>query len=191
LQVAKPLNPSPSYFSDPLRPMEQVSWYDAVEFCARLSKLTGRSYRLASEAEWEYACRAKTDSPFHFGKTITTKLATYDGSSTYARERQGKAANETMPVGQFPPNIFGLYDMHGNVWEWCQDSYHSSYQGAPTDGSAWIDPDAQNSRRILRGGGWIFIPLSCRSASRNLYFNPDNHDYSIGFRVVGEAARTL
>jgi formylglycine-generating enzyme required for sulfatase activity len=191
LQVAQLLNPSPSYFSDPVRPVEQVSWYDAVEFCARLSKLTGRSYRLASEAEWEYACRAKTDSPFHFGQTITTELATYDGSSTYAQEREDKTANGTTPVGQFPPNIFGLYDMHGNVWEWCQDSYHSSYEGAPTDGSAWIDLDAQNSRKVLRGGSWYLDPLFCRSACRFIYFYPDHHYYLIGFRVVSVAARTL
>ncbi len=190
LQVDLSLNSSPSYFSDHLRPVEQVSWYDAVEFCARLSKLTGRTYRLASEAEWEYACRAKTDSPFYFGQTITTELATYNGFSTYAQERLGKTANETTPVGQFPPNIFGLYDMHGNVWEWCQDSCHSSYEGAPTDGSAWI-AESRDSRRMLRGGGWIDIPRNCRSACRNDYINPDYHSDVIGFRVVSEAARTL
>jgi formylglycine-generating enzyme required for sulfatase activity len=190
LQVSQPLNPSPCYFSDPVRPVEQVSWYDAVEFCARLSRLTGRSYRLASEAEWEYACRAKTDSPFHFGKTITTELATYNGSSTYAQELQGKTANKTTPVGQFPPNIFGLYDMHGNVREWCQDSYHSSYEGAPTDGSAWIDPETRNFRRVLRGGGWIYDPPICRSACRSYYDDLDNRYYNVGFRVVSEAART-
>jgi formylglycine-generating enzyme required for sulfatase activity len=191
LQVDRSLWHSPSYFSDPLKPVEQVSWYDVVEFCARLSKLTGRNYRLASEAEWEYACRAKTDSPFHFGKTITTELATYDGSSTYARERRGEAANRTTPVGQFSPNIFGLYDMHGNVWEWCQDSYHSSYEGAPTDGSAWIDPAARNSHKMLRGGGWTYIPQHCRSTSRLNYINPLNHNLNVGFRVVNEVSRAL
>jgi formylglycine-generating enzyme required for sulfatase activity len=189
LQVSQSLNPAPSYCSGDLSPVEKVSWYDAVEFCARLSELTSRNYRLASEAEWEYACRAGTDSPFYFGKTITTDLANYNGS-IYAREQQGIATNRTVPVGQFPPNVFGLYDMHGNIWEWCQDQYHDSYVGAPADGGAWIDPDSENPHRMLRGGGWMDSPYTCRSACRGGFIYPNTHNINIGFRVVSETART-
>ncbi|HEC84091.1 MAG TPA: formylglycine-generating enzyme family protein, partial [Thioploca sp.] len=108
--------------------METISWHDAVEFCQRLSEKTNREYRLASEAEWEYACRAGTTTPFYFGETITTELANYSMSR-----------GETTDVGSFPPNAFGLYDMHGNVWEWCADLWHENYNGAPTDGSAWLE----------------------------------------------------
>jgi formylglycine-generating enzyme required for sulfatase activity len=142
LKVKQDLNLNPAHFKDrpdsDRRPVEQVNWYDAVEFCARLSKLTGREYRLPSEAEWEYACRAGTTTPFYFGETITGELANYD-------------ASETTPVGQFTPNVFGLYDMYGNVWEWCADTWHDNYDGAPSDGSVWLDNnqeeniDAENS----------------------------------------------
>jgi len=128
-----------SRFKGDDRPVENVNWFDAQEFCKRLSISTGRDYRLPSEAEWEYACRAGTITPFYFGGTITTKLANYDGDYTYAHAPKGKSPNETTPVGRFPPNRFGLYDLHGNVWEWCEDDWHSNYTGAPTDGSAWIE----------------------------------------------------
>ncbi|MGK7958891.1 MAG: SUMF1/EgtB/PvdO family nonheme iron enzyme [Crocosphaera sp.] len=125
------LNPEPSYFKEDNNPIENVSWYEAVEFCARLSRLTGNQYRLPSEAEWEYACRAGTTTPFYFGETITGDLANYNAKDTYANETPGKYRGKTTPVGQFPPNGFGLYDMHGNVWEWCADDWHSNYNGAP------------------------------------------------------------
>ncbi|MGK7918325.1 MAG: formylglycine-generating enzyme family protein, partial [Prochloraceae cyanobacterium] len=129
-KVDRHLNLEPSSFQGDNLPVESVSWYDAVEFCSRLSRETGRSYRLPSEAEWEYAARAGTTTPFHCGETIETKLANYRGSATYANEPQGEYRGETTPVGSFPPNAFGLYDMHGNVWEWCADIWHDNYSGA-------------------------------------------------------------
>ncbi|MCA2554668.1 MAG: SUMF1/EgtB/PvdO family nonheme iron enzyme [Microcystis sp. M04BS1] len=218
LKVKQDLDPDPSQFKDPPkpplkrgasdsppfeggarggsptrwdRPVEQVNWYDVIEFCARLSKLTGREYRLPSEAEWEYACRAGTTTPFYFGETITGKLANYDASYTYAGEAKGEYRQQTTLVGQFPPNAFGLYDMHGNVWEWCADTWHDNYDGAPTDGSAWID-NGNDNRSPLRGGAWCFNPYYCRSAYRNNYDRRGNllkDDY--GFRVVCGAGRTL
>jgi formylglycine-generating enzyme required for sulfatase activity len=151
------LKPDPSNFKGANRPVEQVSWNDAVEFCARLSKATGREYRLPSEAEWEYACRAGTTTPFHFGETITTDLANYDGNYTYGSGSKGQYRKQTTDVGSFPANAFGLHDMHGNVWEWCQDTWHENYNGAPTDGSAWVDENANQNIRILRGGSWTSI----------------------------------
>jgi eukaryotic-like serine/threonine-protein kinase len=172
---------NPSNFKGANRPVEKVSWNDAVEFCKRLSQKTGRTYRLPSEAEWEYACRAGTTTPFYFGETITTDLVNYDGNFTYDAEPKGKYRQQTTDVGSLPSNAFGLYDMHGNVWEWCADSWHSNYDGAPTDGSAWVDNDNQN--RVLRGGSWYIGPNGCRSANRYHYTRVFiNH--SIGFRVV-------
>jgi formylglycine-generating enzyme required for sulfatase activity len=144
LKVERDLKLDPSNFKGDDRPVECVSWHDAIEFCGRLSKLTGREYRLPSEAEWELACRAGTTTPFYFGETITGELANYDASNTYADEPKGQYREETTPVGQFPPNGFGLYDMHGQVWEWCLDDWHENYEGAPTegaptDGSAWLN----------------------------------------------------
>ena len=144
------LEPQPSRFTGDNLPVEQVSWHDAVEFCVRLSKHTSKDYRLPSEAEWEYACRAGTTTPFYFGETITTELANYNGNYTYGEEPKGKYREQTTPVGQFPPNAFGLYDMHGNVWEWCADHWHDNYEGAPTDGSAWLN--GNENRSPLRGG---------------------------------------
>ena len=194
LKVEKDLDLNPAHFKDrpdsDRRPVEQVNWYDAVEFCARLSKLTVREYRLPSEAEWEYACRARTTTPFYFGETITGELANYIASNTYAGEAKGKYRKETTPVGQFPPNAFGLYDMHGNVWEWCADTWHDNYDGAPTDGSVWIE-NGNDNRSPLRGGSWFYFPFLCRSACRNFYFRRDYISFSCGFRVVCGAGRTL
>ncbi|WP_292877899.1 SUMF1/EgtB/PvdO family nonheme iron enzyme [Nostoc sp. NMS1] len=178
---------TPSKFKGAKRPVEQVSWNDAVEFCKKLSQKAGRNYCLPSEAEWEYACRAGTTTAFHFGETITTELANYEGDSTYASAPKGKNLQETTEVESFPPNAFGLYDMHGNVWEWCQDTWHDSYKGAPSDGSAWIDND--NKIRMLRGGSWHDLPGKCRSASRNLNFRVgrDLMHSNLGFRVVVSA----
>jgi formylglycine-generating enzyme required for sulfatase activity len=170
-------------------PVERVSWYDATKFCQKLSQITGKRYSLPSESQWEYACRAGTTTPFYFGETITSKLANYNGSITYADAPKGKDREETTNVGIFPPNAFGLYDMHGNVWEWCADEWHSKYHGAPTDGSVWLDGNKDTSP--LRGGSWAFLPTFCRSAIRINCFRRDDHHYIAGFRVVCDGGRTL
>jgi len=187
-QVKIDLNPEPSYFKSANCPVEQVSWYKAVEFCDRLSQKTGRNYRLPSEAEWEYACRAATTTPFHFGETITTDLANYNGNYVYASGSQGIFREQTTEVGSFPANAFGLYDMHGNVWEWCADHWHDNYEGVPNDGSIWLSSD-ESLERLLRGGSWIYLPENCRSAYRN-NSNPGNNLIDIGFRIVCAAAWT-
>ncbi|MEA5528717.1 formylglycine-generating enzyme family protein [Dolichospermum sp. UHCC 0684] len=192
-QIEKELKPDPSRFKDDYegidrwtRPVERISWSDAKEFCARLSQKTGREYRLPTEAEWEYACRAGTTTPFHFGETITTELANYDGNYVYGDGVKGEYRQQTTPVGYFKvANNFGLYDMHGNVWEWCEDSWHDNYKNAPKNGSAWIGQD--NASKVLRGGSWYFNTRDCRSASRD-YINFDSN-YN-GFRVVRVASRT-
>ncbi|MDJ0797166.1 MAG: bifunctional serine/threonine-protein kinase/formylglycine-generating enzyme family protein [Calothrix sp. MO_167.B12] len=171
---------NPSNFKGQKRPVETVSWNDAVEFCKKLSQKTGRTYRLPSEAEWEYACRAGTTTPFYFGETITTSLVNYNGNYPYGSAPKGEYRKQTTDVGTFPPNTFGLYDMHGNVWEWCQDTWHSNYNGAPTDGSAWIDN--KNRSRLLRGGSWVANSWVCRSAGRDSY-NPGAVGNPVGFRV--------
>ncbi|MFN6339145.1 MAG: formylglycine-generating enzyme family protein, partial [Cyanobacteriota bacterium] len=154
------------------RPVENVSWKDAMEFCDRLSQRTGRTYTLPSEAQWEYACRAGTTTPFAFGHTLTEKLANYN-------------KGQTTPVDSFPANAWGLHDMHGNVWEWCLDHWHESYEdeGAPTDGSAWMNKDEKGGTRLLRGGSWFSFPGYCRSAYRRRN-RPDYANYYVGFRVV-------
>lgn len=126
---------NPSYFKGENNPVERVSWHKAKEFCQKLSEQTGKTYRLPSEAQWEYACRAGTTTPFYFGETISTDLANYDGNSRYGNGKKGVYRIKTTPVRSFPPNAFGLYDMHGNVWEWCEDIWHKNYEGAPNDGS--------------------------------------------------------
>jgi formylglycine-generating enzyme required for sulfatase activity len=181
-KIERDLSLNPSNFSGNNRPVEKVSWYDAVEFCQRLSKATGRDYRLPSEAQWEYACRGGTTTPFYFGETITPDLANYDGNYIYAQGPKGIYRQETSPVGKFPPNAFGLYDMHGNVWEWCADAWHNNYDGAPRDGSVWIK-NGDDNRSLLRGGSWFFNPNCCRSAYRcDLNRRDGNNSYS--FRVV-------
>jgi formylglycine-generating enzyme required for sulfatase activity len=213
-KVKQKLASDPSYFNGDDRPVECVSWNDAIEFCARLSRKTKRQYRLPSEAEWEYACRASPQfvagvsragdavggaaTPFHFGETIDAELANYQAQDEkitettypgrYGRGRSGEHRNQTTSVGKFPPNQFGLYDMHGNVWEWCQDSWHDSYKNAPTNGSAW--EDEKSSLRVRRGGSWSYDPGYCRSAYR-FYLTPDYRLNSIGFRVVCALPRTL
>ncbi|MDE5086288.1 MAG: SUMF1/EgtB/PvdO family nonheme iron enzyme [Trichodesmium sp. St16_bin2-tuft] len=202
LKVILYLDPDPSHFKEPYqnidrwrRPVEDVSWYQAVEFCARLSKLTGRNYRLPSEAEWEYACRAGTTTPFYFGETINTDLANYSGtdyekwSGSYGKGPKGVYREQTTPVGEFPANAFGLYDMHGNIWEWCADEWHDNYNGAPIDGSIWLNGNQDGSP--LRGGSWVNYPNTCRSAIRNYYVRRDDYDDPSGFRVVCDGRRTL
>jgi len=182
-EVSCPLDPNSSYFKGDEWPVERVSWYEAVEFCARLSRKTRRTYRLPSEAEWEYACRAGTITPFHFGETITSDLANYDGRLTYALAPEGKCREETTRVGSFQvANAFGLYDMHGNVWEWCADPWHPNYRYAPSDGGIW-ELEGEAAYRVLRGGSWDSHAKNCRSASR-LRNRPENRDNSDGFRVA-------
>jgi formylglycine-generating enzyme required for sulfatase activity len=182
------LNSDPSNFKGANRPVERVSWDDAIEFCARLSKKTEKTYRLPSEAEWEYACRAGTTTPFYFGETITTDLANYNGNYTYGSAPKGEYREQTTDVGKFPANSFGLFDMHGNIWEWCQDEWHENYNGAPKDGSAWL-ADNDNQFRLLRGGSWDFNPRYCRSVGR--YDCARDFRYGdVGFRVVLVRGRT-
>ncbi len=197
-QLDRALDPDPSHFKGANRPVEQVSWDDAQEFCKRLSVSTGKDYRLPSEAEWEYACRAETKMPFHFGETITTELANYRGtdekefnwSGSYAQGPKGEYRGATTDVGGLPANQWGLHDMHGNVWEWCEDDYHSNYEDAPTDGRTWVELDRAEANRLLRGGSWYINPRYCRSAYR-LNDTRDNRNDSIGFRVCCVPPRTF
>ena len=182
------------------RPVERVSWHDAMEFCRRLNRrlgpATGRFYTLPSEAQWEYACRAGTTTPFAFGETLTTELANYNGTLTYANGPEGEWRFQTTPVGMFPANAWGLHDMHGNVWEWCLDEWHGRDEEAPVDGSAWLKAGEakpkQNANegeesnletRLLRGGSWFNLPGDCRSAYRD-HGGPDDAFGLVGFRVV-------
>ncbi len=182
-EVERELKPDPSRFKGENRPVEKVSWDDAVEFCQRLSRQNGRSYRLPSEAEWEYACRAETQTPFHFGETLTDELANYDATKVYGRGVKGERRGKTTEVGQFPANNFGLHDMHGNVLEWCQDDWHDDYRGAPEDGSSWVNDTSKNNPKVLRGGSWVIYPWYCRCAFR-LDYSRDFFDLNRGFRVV-------
>ena len=160
------------------RPVIHVTWQDAQDYCVWLSAQTGHSYRLPSEAEWEYACRAGTTTPFHWGSTITPKQANYDGNSAYNNGAKGEYRKQTVPVDQFQTNAFGLYQMHGNVWEWCTDAWHDSYTGAPQDCSAW---DLTGAARVVRGGSWYSYAWFCRSASR--YHNDPDYR-NTGFRCA-------
>jgi formylglycine-generating enzyme required for sulfatase activity len=194
-KLQQSLDPYPSNFIGQDLPIEQVSWYEAQEFCDRLSQFTRKKYRLPSEAEWEYACRGDTQTPFHFGPTITTDLANYSGVDW---EYQGKVCNQgaygsgplgedrrqTMPVGSFAvANTFGLYDLHGNVREWCADPWHRNYFNAPQDDRVWI-VDGDEQKRVLRGGSWNVGPQKCRSGDR-ARLDPNTRLYDIGFRIVG------
>lgn len=176
-KINRDLEPEPSDFKGDNRPVECVSWDDAIEFCDRLNRKTGKQYRLPSEAEWEYACRAGTTTPFHFGQTITPDLANYDGNYIYTFERKGIYRKSTVEVGSLPPNAFGLYEMHGNVWEWCADLWHNNYQNARTRS------DQINDLRVLRGGSWFNSPASCRSNDCNLLKRVDFGNKG-GFRLA-------
>lgn len=209
-QVERELDPDPSKFKKDYegidrwtRPVELISWYDAVEFCKRLSKKTSREYRLPTEAEWEYACRSvishqssvksenltveewneKYYQPFHFGDTISPELANYDGNMnyTYGEGVKEKSREQTTPVGYFNANNLGLCDMHGNVWEWCEDYWHDNYEDAPDNGSAWLS--GASNRKVVRGGSWYSNLSSCRSACRVFYPRTSRSNY-FGFRVV-------
>ncbi|MGF1477961.1 MAG: formylglycine-generating enzyme family protein [Cyanophyceae cyanobacterium] len=197
-QVKRKLEPDPSEFKGDNRPVEQVSWYQAVEFCDRLSRHTEREYRLPTEAEWEYACRAGTTTPFHFGETITTDLANYRGTDlktdsetylgNYGRGPRGIDREETTEAGYFKvANRFGLYDMHGNVWEWCLDHWHDSYEEKPEElkknGNKPWSSDDESANSPLRGGAWYEAPKYCRSAFR-YSGSPNNRYNDFGFRVL-------
>ncbi len=165
---------NPSQFSNPLRPVENISWWDAVEFCDRLEKLTGKAYRLPTEAEWEYACRAGTQTLYSFGnrKQLLLNHAWYTWN----------AKNKTQPVGQKKPNAWGLHDMHGLVWEWCADTWHENYSGAIADGGAWISGGYPN-KHVVRGGSWYSLADDCRCAYR-FCFDANFRYPSIGLRVI-------
>lgn len=179
---------NPSYFpscGDDC-PVEGVSWDDVQEFIQVLNQKTGQNYRLPSEAEWEYAARAGTATPFHTGNAITTDQANFDGSYPNGSGK-GVYRKTTTPAGSFAPNAFGLHDMHGNVWEWVADCYHSSYSGAPADGSAWMEGCKLSYRvreyRIARGGSWYHNAQNLRSANR--YMRESFGRYPrFGFRIA-------
>lgn len=158
------------------RPVINVSWSDAKNYIRWLNKKTGKRYRLPSESEWEYAARAGTTSLYHWGNIIGNRRANCNGCAT------SWGGTRTAPVGLFDANAFSLFDIHGNVWEWVQDAWHSSYKGAPIDGSAWLSGSEIN-RRVLRGGAWLYLPSSARSAVR-YWFNPINRYNFAGFRLA-------
>jgi formylglycine-generating enzyme required for sulfatase activity len=167
-KVSRDLNPETADFKGDNLPVEEVSWLDAMEFCARLFRATGRVYRLPSEAEWEYACRAGTTTEFAFGETITPEFVNYDGNEPYGKAPKGMERKRTTPIGSLGvANGFGLYDMHGNVSEWCLDTYHSTYEGAPTDGSAWGGKGEGVFVQVARGGDFRYEAERCRSANRD------------------------
>jgi uncharacterized protein (TIGR02996 family) len=161
-------------------PVEKVSWEDAVEFCRKVSQKTGKQVQLPTEAQWEYACRAGTKTAFHFGDTLNGKEANCNGNFPYGTRTKGPYLERTCEVGSYRPNAFGLYDMHGNVWEWCQDRYEEKYY----ENSPWQDPQGgQNGTvRVLRGGSWGNSPQGCRSAVR-VRNTPVVRSYCVGFRV--------
>ena len=172
---------NPSNWKGTDLPVENVNWNDAKEFCRKASQTTGQEVRLPSEAEWEYACRAGTTTPFHYGDSLDATMANFDGNYPYGNGRKGEYRQRTTAVKTFRPNAWGLYDMHGNVWEWCEDWYHDNYGGAPSEGAPWLSPSG--SDRVLRGGSWFVYAGFCRSANRS-GLAPGNAYSHYGFRVV-------
>jgi formylglycine-generating enzyme required for sulfatase activity len=175
---------NPGIRQDDDHPVVCVNWDDANAYASWLTKVTGKPYRLLTEAEREYVARAGSTMPFWWGASITPTQANYNGAFKYAGGPKGEFREKTVPVGNFPPNPWGLFEVHGNVLEWCEDVWHENYNGAPTDGSAWLDGDAR--RRVVRGGSWDSSPRSIRSAyrtSRYAEIRASTH----GFRI----ARTL
>ena len=166
-------------------PVSGVSWIDAIEFCELLSTKTGKTYRLPSESEWEYACRAGTTNPFAYGDAILPSIVNYDATSPYGRAPKGLCQGKSTAVANFPPNLFGLYDMHGNLWEWCLDEWFDNYQDAPADGSAKGNLETRNeqNQRVVRGGSWFSYGQRCRAATRASLSASFRHEH-YGFRVV-------
>jgi formylglycine-generating enzyme required for sulfatase activity len=183
---------NPSHFKgDDNLPVECVSWLDSIEFCQKLSDKTGRTYRLPSEAEWEYACRAGSDKPFAFGETITSEVVNYDDNYPYEKAHKGKYLEKTTPAGEFPANSFGLYDMHGNLWEWCLDEWLNNYNNVTTDSNARGDINSRDSDKyhVIRGGSWFNYATNCRSAMR-LFSTASFSSRNVGLRVVAVPAST-
>jgi formylglycine-generating enzyme required for sulfatase activity len=177
---------NPSFFRGAKLPVETVNWHECQQFCQKLSQRTGKAYDLPNEGQREYGCRAGTTTPFHFGETITTDLANYNGDYTYAEAGKGIYRGETVEVGQFPPNAFGLYEMHGNVSEWCEYGWYESSADKPTNlqqDSNIISSSNNESRDIVRGGSWNYFPSGCRSAHRHGYV-ADLRYSGYGFRLV-------
>jgi formylglycine-generating enzyme required for sulfatase activity/nucleoside phosphorylase len=178
------LNPESSYFKGETRPVENVTWYEATEFCQRLTKCTDINYRLPSEAEWEYACRANTNTSFSCGEALNKEIANYLENQDFETAEEGKYVNQTTAIMSFPPNAFGLYDMHGNTREWCNDNWHNNYQGSPLDGSPWL-VGGSSLFKVLRGGSCFSKVEDCRSASRYKNLMRDKN-YLTGFRIVSD-----
>ena len=183
-KVSREIDLNPSGFKGDLKlPVQNLSWWEGVEFCERLSKATGRTYRLPTEAEWEYACRARTTTPFYFGDTITSEIVNYDANYPFGAGPKGVTRKQPVPVGNTgAPNAFGLHNLHGNQAEWCLDPWHENYIGAPRDDRSWEDGGNQ-SLRVFRGGSWYDGGDNCRSAFRNSYA-PDVKLSFIGLRIV-------
>jgi formylglycine-generating enzyme required for sulfatase activity len=179
----------PCRFAGATHPVHNITWHEAMSFCAALSEHTGHLYTLPSEAQWEYACRAHTTTPFYTGETITSDLANYKGEFVFYHEPSGKNYGQTTSVGQFPANAFGLTDMHGNLWEWCADVWHNTYRHAPRDGTAWSQ-GRMSAHHVGRGGSWHDLPHTCRSATR-LKLRANEGDETIGFRVVSSLASSM
>ena len=164
-------------------PAESISWNEAKEYCERLTKRDGRrrTFRLPTEAEWEYACRAGTTTPYHFGSELNGKQANCHGNFPYGTDKQGPSLGRPTTVGSYPPNAWGLYDMHGNVYQWCEDWY------GPNDGLSQKDPlqtrQPPDGQRVLRSGAWDLLAAYCRAAFRD-HLGPDAHNASVGFRVA-------
>jgi formylglycine-generating enzyme required for sulfatase activity len=163
-------------------PVVGVTWFDARDYASWLAQVTGKAYRLLSEAEWEYGTRAGSRSAFWWGDTITSERANYDGSWLYGGQGEpGEYRGRTLPVHSLEPNPWGIYQCHGNIWEWCADLWHATYDDAPSDGSPWLEP-ATDERRVVRGGSWYGEPKFLRSAARNRYA-PDYRENRFGFRL--------
>jgi eukaryotic-like serine/threonine-protein kinase len=176
---------NPSHFTgDSKLPVDSVTWLEAMDFCQKLSQKTGHTYRLPNEAEWEYACRAGTTTPFAFGETITPVVVNYKGDFPYASAAKEEYRQKTTIVGSFPANPFGLHDMHGNLWEWCLDEWFNNYNGAHLDGSALLKDNDSRQKRLLRGGSWRDGSGTCRSANRLKGATSFVYDYDVGLRVV-------